>query len=457
MPGPIRRPGDGHTKYVQPATSTTGDGVAPGSVKSPVPSLTLPGSKNVKVGGMHIGTIHVAALRSFLIHKGYHLPEEGGFGPRLKAALADFVNPKQVGGPLAAALGKTRITGNRDPEAWNKLYGSSPGDRAKVLRPVTGPGGLLDGNGNDPPDTSGNGSVDVSGLNGLSSSNLFTTLPTTLASKLADLKYGASIKEAQTAVDRQPGQADQDLHDIEHWYGQVLGAQKTATGRDSDMTKAGVSSVRDAVSRIVSSLGGSANEGSGDVGAAGENQVGTLQALGTTQDQYNSDIAPLLKDEAAGAKTRQVNLNTTNAQDLARQLAELQQERGGEEASQRMNIVGFNNDVSQKQFGDDLAVQQAKEAAALTGAKIIGALNNPKLPKGAFDNTSGTQKIGIANQITSALTDGNGQLKSGWDAPRAINFINSQIQSAGWHLNDPHVVQFRQSILGTLGLMPGKP
>jgi hypothetical protein len=114
MPGPIRRPGDGHTKYVQPATSTTGGGVAPGSVKSPVPSLTLPGSKNVKVGGMHIGTIHVAALRSFLIHKGYHLPEEGGFGPRLKAALADFVNPKQVGGPLAAApkLG-TSCTGPR--------------------------------------------------------------------------------------------------------------------------------------------------------------------------------------------------------------------------------------------------------------------------------------------------------------------------------------------------------
>jgi hypothetical protein len=455
MPGPIRRPGDGHTKYVQPATSTTGDGVAPGSVKSPVPSLTLPGSKNVKVGGMHIGTVHVDALRSFLIHKGYDLPQEGGFGPRLKAALADFVNPKQVGGPLAAALGKTRITGKRDPAAWNKLYGSAPGDRPKVLRPVTGGSGLLDGNGNSQQHpTDAPGSVDVSGLNGLSTANLFTSEPTTLASKLADLKYGSSIKEAQTAVDRQPGQAAQDLHDIENWYGQVLGAQKTAAGRDSDMTKAGVGSVRDAVSRIVSSLGGSANTGASDVAAAGENQVGTLQALGTTQDQYNSDIAPLLKDESAGARTRQVNLNTTNAQDLARQLAELQQQRGDEEASQRMNIAGFNNDVAQKQFGDDLAVQQAKEAAALTGAKIIGSLNNPKLPKGAFGNTSGTQKIGIANGITSTLTDGSGQLKAGWTPQRAVSFINSQLQSAGWNVNDPQVQQYRGAILKTVGLIP---
>lgn len=455
MPGPIRRPGDGHTKYVPPATSVVGDGVAPGSAKSPVPSLTLPGSKNVKVGGMHIGTIHVDALRSFLIHKGYDLPEEGGFGPRLKAALADFVNPKTVGGPLAAALGKTRITGKRDPEAWNKLYGAKPGDRPRVLRPVTGSGGLLDGNGNDPQHgTNDNGSVDVSGLNGLSTSNLFTSLPTTLAAKLADLKFGSSIKEAQTAVDRQPGQAAQDLHDIGHWYEQVLGAQKTAAGRDSDMTKAGVGSVRDAVARIVSSLGGSANEGAGDVGAAGENQVGTLQALGTTQDQYNSDITPLLKDEAAGARTRQVNLNTTNAQDLARQLAELQQQRGGEEASKRMDIVGVNNNIAQNQFADDLEIQKAKEAAALTGAKIIGSLNNPRLPKGAFGNTSGTQKIGVANGITSALTDQDGKLKSGWTPPRAVSFINAQLQSAGWNVHDPAVQSYRAGILKTIGLIP---
>jgi hypothetical protein len=455
MPGPIRRPGDGHTKYVPPATSVTGDGVAPGSVKSPVPSLTLPGSKNVKVGGMHIGTVHVDALRSFLIHKGYDLPQEGGFGPRLKAALADFVNPKQVGGPLAAALGKTRITGKRDPAAWNLRHGT-PQTRSKSFRPDTGTGGSLDANGNDITSKYANesGSVDVSGLNGLSTANLFTSEPTTLASKLADLKFGAGIKEAQTAVDRQTGQAAQDLHDIENWYGQVLGAQKTAAGRDSDMTKAGVGSVRDAVSRIVSSLGGSANTGASDVASAGENQVGTLQALGTTQDQYNSDIAPLLKDESAGARTRQVNLNTTNAQDLARQLAELQQQRGDEEASQSMNIAGFNNTVAQNQFGDDLEIQKAKEAAALTGAKIIGSLNNPKLPKGAFGNTSGTQKIGIANGITSTLTDGSGQLKAGWTPQRAVSFINSQLQSAGWNVNDPQVQQYRGAILKTVGLIP---
>jgi hypothetical protein len=67
----------------------------------------------------------------------------------MKAALADFLNPKQVGGALAAALGKTRITGKRDPQAWNKLFGTAE-RRPKVYRPVTGPGGLLDNNGNDP-------------------------------------------------------------------------------------------------------------------------------------------------------------------------------------------------------------------------------------------------------------------------------------------------------------------
>lgn len=428
------------------------DGPPIGSVKSPIPDLKLPGSQTVSAGGMRIGSFSVPQLRSFLIHKGYDIPEEGGLGPRMKAALADFLNPKQTGGALAAALGKTRITGKRNPDAWNKLFGSAA-SRPKVLRPVTGPNGLVDANGNTAPDLSDPaGTVDVSGISGLAP-NVGTTVSPGLADKMAGLQYDSSITDARTALARQPVQASQDLHDIENWYGQVLGAQKVAAGRDTDMTTAGVGSIRDAVSRIVSSLGGSANEGSGLVGAAGADQVGTLQALGTTQDQYNSDIAPLLRSESAGARQQQMAVNTRDNQDATSAVQKLVQARGQAKAAAGLDISKYNNDVNQQEFQNELALEQAKEAAALTGAKIIGAVKNGKLPKGAYANTSGSQKISIANGITSSLTDENGNLKAGWTPQRAVSFINSQLQSAGWDLKNPSVQQYRAALLKTVGLV----
>jgi hypothetical protein len=241
--------------------STPGDAVTPGTATSPIPHLKTPGAKNVKVGGMHVGTVNVDALRQFLIHKGYDLPHEGGLGPKMKSALADFINPAHVGDALSGALKGTNITGARNPQAWNKRFGGTE-TKSKSYRPATGPGGALDANGNDVTGQyAGADTVNVAGLTGLGPDTVGTTLPTTLAAKLADLKYGADIKDAEASVARQPGQAAQDLHDIENWYGQVTGAQKTAAGRDSAITKAGVGSIRDAVARIVSSLGGSANSG----------------------------------------------------------------------------------------------------------------------------------------------------------------------------------------------------
>jgi hypothetical protein len=92
----------------------------------------------------------VIRAKKQLVRAGYSIKVDGNLDPITKSALADYLqldSSHPLDPDLAAALQGTWITGLRNPAAWNSHFGL---DRLTkfVERPLTGPGGQLDANGN---------------------------------------------------------------------------------------------------------------------------------------------------------------------------------------------------------------------------------------------------------------------------------------------------------------------
>jgi hypothetical protein len=300
--------------------------------------------------------------------------------------------------------------------------------------------------------------VDLSGLAHIAG-GAGVPIPGSMADQIAGGEFDPQIHDLSVQQARQPLQGAQDLQDIGHWYDQVLGSEATARSRDSAASAAGVNSIRDAVAKIVGSLGGSANQGAGLVGAAGADQVGSLEAQGVSQDQYNNDIRPLLREQAAGARSRQVANNEKDAQDIAQSMLEKVGARGQKKGETMMTIREYNNSLKQQGFQNRLALEQAKEAAMMSGLKVMdaagmlpGSKSKAKLPKGAFANTTPSQKAKLYQTIVSTIQNPNGQLNAGWTSGRAAHFVDSAIRGAGWTRANPQVEAWRNNILRALGL-----
>jgi hypothetical protein len=92
----------------------------------------------------------VVRLEQQLVGAGYSLTVDRRLDPVSKSALADYLRPSSahpLSPSLAAALEGTVLTGRRDPFAWNRRFGLNRRTRF-VERPLTGPSGQLDANGN---------------------------------------------------------------------------------------------------------------------------------------------------------------------------------------------------------------------------------------------------------------------------------------------------------------------
>jgi hypothetical protein len=92
----------------------------------------------------------VMRAKKQLVRAGYSIKVDGKLDPVTKSALADYLrlDPAHPLDPiLAAALQGTWISGLRDPAAWNSRFGLHRLTKF-VERPLTGPGGQLDANGN---------------------------------------------------------------------------------------------------------------------------------------------------------------------------------------------------------------------------------------------------------------------------------------------------------------------
>jgi hypothetical protein len=503
-----------------------------------------------------VAPIDVQALRSMLVKYGYNIPKSGNApGSLFKAALKDFLQPDAqhpVSQRLMALLGIDKghfASGLRDPHSFNAKFGLLPG--GKTTPPTKTPSTRLTPNGDLTPaataDTFGAPSdppaVDLSGLDGLDAiaaklgvklsnkgygglnpntgqmlstagldglnPNVGQRIDPAMADKLAGLQYDGQIHDEGVLGERQKRDAAQSLGDIGNWYGQALKSQTAAAGRDTAISQAGQKSVGDAVANIVASLGGSANQGSGLVGAAGADSVGTLAALGANEDQYNADLAPLLKTEQAGSLSRQSAKNTSDAQDIAQKIVDLKGQRGQTKAEQLMNIInanngldqsrfgnavsleqaknqvhGANNDLSQTRFGntmgiaqakqqttaannalsqqrfqDSLALEQSREAAALTGAKVIDAqtkaytaANKPVKPAhGSFGASSSQDRTNYTKDLLSQIAP-NGQLPKGMTRSKAQMIANRLAAIYFPHGGVPNGTGYIKSILAQAGL-----
>jgi hypothetical protein len=402
-----------------------------GTVRSPIPDLTLPGAKTIKDGGLQVGQINVPQIQKFLKSRGYDLAPTGQLDNKTKLALANFLNPANTGSVLSAALKGYRITGDRNPQKWNVANGT-----VKTKSPVINTFDPATGASKDPP-SSPAGTVDLRGLGSIAQGLGTQPIPAALAAKLANetagAQYDPQIHDLQTELARDPVQAKQNQADIGNWYGQVASARKTAAGRDTAISGAGISSMKDALAAIESSLGGSANAGTGDVANAGENAIGTLTALGANQDQYNADLAPLLALESASAKAKQSAADTLAEQNHQQSLQDAQGARGqlyGQTLdTNTMNITNANNALAQQGFSNKLAIQQAAEAAQLSGLKALQLAQKTTLsPKGSFGAATTTDIQNVQNAVLKHVLDANGNPLPGMTAAKAA-IIAQQVGS----------------------------
>ena len=94
--------------------------------------------------------LDVTSLERELVRAGYSVKVDGNLDPVTKSALADYLqldSAHPLSPFLASALDGTVITGLRNPGAWNGHYGLVRATKF-VERPLTGPSGQLDANGN---------------------------------------------------------------------------------------------------------------------------------------------------------------------------------------------------------------------------------------------------------------------------------------------------------------------
>jgi hypothetical protein len=376
--------------------------------KSPAGTFTPPGSVNVPGGGgVSAGVINAPQIQAFLKAHGYDIKQTGELDKATKLALANFIDPNHfnAGGALGQALKGYRITGARNPTRWNQANGT-PATRSKVVNPFN----PATGHSADPPSTAG--TVDLRGLQAPPVGFIDPKFATQIANATADAKDGTAISDAQLALSHDPTQAAQNEKNISDWYGQVASARKTAAGRDTAISGAGISSMKDALAAIESSLGGSANAGTSSVANTGANSIGTLTALGANEDQYNADLAPLLALEGSSAKASQ-SARDANTQQLDRQkLTDAQSQRGSDYASTYgpllMQILGQNIGYKQTGFTNKLAISQAAEAAQMSGLKALLAsqkLSTAPVQKGSFSAATPAEINGVKNALLPYIID----------------------------------------------------
>ena len=118
-------------------------GASAGSQTPSIPPLS-------QIASPWLAHAEVLGLKKKLARAGYSVKIDGNLDPIAKSALADYLRPEAAHALspfLAGALEDTVITDFHNPAAWNNRFGLNR-KTTFVERPLTGPGGQLDANGN---------------------------------------------------------------------------------------------------------------------------------------------------------------------------------------------------------------------------------------------------------------------------------------------------------------------
>ena len=345
--------------------------------------------------------------RDILRKYGYNVRAAGPWTPRLHNAWQQYLNNTRiVGGP----------TGNEAAKAWNRTplgrqlndQKEPVGGRPSSMRggPYRGSGGpdkaFISGHpgmkiGQRPKDTTipdpvaaahshtkpknkaavhaknlGAGAqhkVGGSGMPGVYSGgpSVNKLIPTSEAETLAGAQYDPQIREAKLQQLRQTADQAQAERDINDWSKQVQDSQSTATKGDTAAGAAVSGDVKNVIQGLIDSLGGS--RGAGVIGAAGANDLTAIDQQGAAQNQFNQELAPILRNEQSTNLSRNRAAGEQAQEKLASALVDLQGQRGQAKAKALMDILTANNQARQSNFGNRLAMNNAILAAQSLGLK----------------------------------------------------------------------------------------
>jgi len=436
-----------------------------GSVPAPtgrIPKAFTPAG----FGGPAARGLNVRGLQTFLRNKGFDITVDGHLGPETKSALRDAIDKGIMKNPTQADM--ATIHGMHGQIIGPKAFDTLIHEQGK---PPFLPH-LIDAHGNTAGNAQGglDASAAMSGGNGQGGqavnagpANKAIKFSTGSKIPVADAQFGTpfdvnavakamaqeqfqpQINEQQLQVNQDPVQAAQNEKDVADWYSQVLGAQKGAGQADTAATNQGVDATNAATKALVASLGGSANQGSGDVAAAGQNAANTLQAIGNSQAGLDNELAPILSAQAAQQKQNQANIDTAKAEQDRQALQNLQGQEGNAETGAQMqlqsannsldsarnqalmNILQYNNSLGQQKFQNQLGMLTSQIAAAMNGVTMAkdqaeanyynahGNLYNSEAHGGGGPGRSASQLNDISTSILGNLisrgliTGGNGQ------------------------------------------------
>lgn len=423
---------------------------------------------NAHVGGPAPMTAkQVKAMQQFLNNHGFQVAQDGVFGSQTKSAAQAF------------------RTNHKGGDAWNKAHGIGVHPAA---RPLAGHD-FHDANVGPParePQASGPG--------GVGGDDPFSTLLSALlgqggkvGSTLDPKSFGDAAAAPQDAlaavlkrqVAQNPRQEAQSQKDISSWYGldpndpnyklSVLGRQGQARERDATAATDAQSNIGDIAKSLASSVGGSANDGSGMVAAAGADAAGTMGALGEASKQYADDMAPLLAAEARGRASKEKAGNQATLADLTDKLALAAGQAKSDRAGGVATATDKNNALGQQRFANEgnllstLAQMQAvdPESANLKNAKLKaqiwaiqhpgaahppkGGVKTPKIDLGKTTSTVGNL-MGLANTTVSM-----GQHE------RLATTIGSVLTSQGIKRGTPLFKQLGDQLFGTFVDEHGRP
>lgn len=206
-----------------------------------------------------------------------------------------------------------------------------------------------------------------------------------MADEIAGLEYDSMLAGLERALADNEAQTRQNVHDVNTWFGQVLGHQAKAAERDRAMNVAGQESMEEASKRILSSIGGSANEGAGVVGAAGVEAVGALKSLGQAQEEFNEDIRPLLELEKSGEAAKQLSLGADRNAEIAAAIADARREKGQRKSTALFDIQRLNNEIEQGRIDRLIQIRQANNALGQQGFQNQLALSELDLAAAGLD------------------------------------------------------------------------
>lgn len=421
----------------------------------------------------------VRSMQQFLNNHGFQVAQDGVLGPQTKAAAAAFRTNHKAGAQWSAKFGVGIHKG-----AVGAASSGAP-------MAVTGAGG-----GSNTPASAGAGV-------GTTTPDAFSELLTSLlgqsgqvGSTLDPKGFGAAAAAPDLAaigvdgqqIAKNPLQETQNQADISNWYGldpnassyklSVLGRLAQAKAGDAAAATGASGNVADLAKSLAGSIGGSANDGSGMVAAAGANDAGTLAALGQANTDYENNMAPLLAAEATGAKTTEKTGNQAALLQLMQQQAADKGKAVADRAAGVASAVGTNNGVEQQRFADQgnllstLAQLKAVDPNAnpLKDARLQAMINETNARTQAIQSGRGVNGTGASSKLTKAnlgslTAQVNGianigadhRIPAGMSVGGVVHLVGSALQAAGISKTDPRYQRLAQTIMGSYLDSNGQP